>query len=88
MIRRFSSALAVATAVLLSASAASAGSTNYTYDALGRLVQVTMSSGIVVTYAYDAAGNRTQVTSTGGPYANLVVIPLLGGAVIPLAQTQ
>jgi chitodextrinase len=43
---------------------ARAESTTYTYDALGRLIQVDgSSSGSVVTYTYDAAGNRTQTTS-------------------------
>lgn len=32
----------------------------YSYDALGRLQQVTYPSGTSVTYGYDAAGNRTS----------------------------
>lgn len=35
--------------------------TSFTYDALGRLITATESSGSQVAYAYDRAGNRTQV---------------------------
>jgi RHS repeat-associated protein len=42
-----------------------AGTTTYTYDALGQLVGVTYPGGRQVTYAYDAAGNRTTVTDIG-----------------------
>ncbi|AQQ37259.1 hypothetical protein A8E95_12180 [Burkholderia cenocepacia] len=44
----------------------SAGTVDYTYDALGRLVKAVYSDGAkttTVTYNYDAAGNRTSVTS-------------------------
>ena len=63
-----------------------AASTTYAYDALGRLVQVTTSTGVSVTYSYDAAGNRIQVVSAGGSggTVNIVVVPLLGGLIIPL----
>ncbi|WP_420137924.1 Calx-beta domain-containing protein [Sphingomonas sp.] len=41
---------------------------NYTYDALGRLVQVghsgSVADGVVATYGFDAAGNRSNVTVT------------------------
>lgn len=56
----------------------------YTYDALGRLTKVVTSSGRTTEYAYDAANNRTQVTSTGGSSGKVVVLPLLGGLVLPL----
>lgn len=56
----------------------------YTYDALGRLTKVTTSSGRVTEYTYDAANNRTKVQSTGGLSGRVVVLPLLGGLVIPL----
>ena len=36
----------------------------YAYDALGRVVGVTYSSGDTTSYSYDAAGNRTQLTAT------------------------
>lgn len=39
---------------------AKADTTQYTYDALGRVSTVTYGNGVVVTYSYDAAGNRTQ----------------------------
>ncbi|WP_341021702.1 Ig-like domain-containing protein [Brevundimonas diminuta] len=38
-----------------------AQTTNYAYDALGRLVDVTRSDSPSTTYAYDAAGNRSRV---------------------------
>lgn len=38
---------------------ASAGSTQYTYDALGRLKSVEISGGRTTTYSYDDADNRT-----------------------------
>ena len=56
----------------------------YTYDALGRLTKVQTSSGRTTEYTYDAANNRTQVTSTGGSSGRVVVLPLLGGLVLPL----
>lgn len=44
--------------------AAAQNATAYSYDALGRLVQVTFADGSIVQYSYDAAGNRTQVVRT------------------------
>lgn len=41
-----------------------AQSTQYSYDALGRLTSVTYPNSSTTTYAYDAANNRTQATST------------------------
>ena len=51
-------------------SAAIAGDTSsFTYDALGRVVQVsrtsTTANSTTSAYAYDAAGNRTSVTVSG-----------------------
>ena len=44
-----------------------ADSATYTYDALGRLIQVSYDNGTVVIYSYDAAGNCTgQVVTCGG----------------------
>jgi YD repeat-containing protein len=37
------------------------------YDALGRLTQVTYPGGIILQYSYDAAGNRTAYAVTGSP---------------------
>lgn len=50
--------------IALCSSTALAGTTTYTYDTQGRVIQVAYSNGTVVTYAYDKAGNRTQVTKT------------------------
>lgn len=41
------------------ASAASAGTITYTYDAQGRLVSAAYSDGTTICYFYDSAGNRT-----------------------------
>lgn len=43
-----------------------AGTVNYTYDELNRLVRVEYSSGMTIEYTYDASGNRLtkEVTST------------------------
>lgn len=46
---------------------AMAGSANYQYDSLGRLIKVTYSNGVVISYVYDAAGNRTSYVVTGAP---------------------
>jgi YD repeat-containing protein len=59
-------ALAVAALLAASNSRAQSVSVTYGYDALGRVVSVTYSSGATVTYAYDAAGNRTQVSGVAG----------------------
>lgn len=40
---------------------AAADTVQYTYDALGRLVQVVYPDGTKITYSYDPAGNRTEV---------------------------
>lgn len=47
--------------------AASDGAT-YSYDALGRLTEVTYANGTTVVYSYDAAGNRSSqvVTCSAG----------------------
>jgi YD repeat-containing protein len=46
------------------ATPALAGSAQYTYDNMNRLVQVVYDNGTTIQYTYDAVGNRTvkQVT--------------------------
>jgi YD repeat-containing protein len=43
---------------------ANAGTIQYTYDALGRLVNSSQDNGQTMAYSYDAAGNRSQVNQT------------------------
>ncbi|MDZ4372182.1 MAG: Ig-like domain-containing protein [Phenylobacterium sp.] len=52
-------------AILLLASgpALAAQSTQYTYDALGRIISAIDGDGKKVVYAYDSAGNRTRVSN-------------------------
>jgi len=61
-----------ASAALLCATAAAASETiTYTYDARGRLTQVSHSgsvnNGVTTTYSHDKAHNRTNKTTTGAP---------------------
>jgi YD repeat-containing protein len=44
-----------------------AGSANYTYDVLNRLIKVERNDGKVVEYTYDEAGNRLARTVTVPP---------------------
>lgn len=77
------------------ASPAQASSITYTYDALGRVITSTGPNGATVQYSYDLAGNRTAVNTSGttspasgaaGSSATVIVLPLLGGLVLPLAK--
>jgi YD repeat-containing protein len=62
-------------AVILPA-VASAATTSYEYDALGRLRVVTHANGNVTTYTLDAAGNRTALSeSSGQPPPTTLSIP-------------
>ena len=57
-------ALFATTALVLPAPAAlAAQTTQYTYDALGRVVSAIDANGRKVVYSYDAAGNRTRVSN-------------------------
>jgi len=66
--------------------AAAQSTVQYTYDALGRVTKADYGGGKTVSYDYDKAGNRTSTATTGFPAApvKVVVLPLLGGLVIPL----
>lgn len=65
--RMMSLAALVFTAFAVALPTLAADSATYTYDALGRLTQVTYANGTTVQYSYDAAGNRTAkvVTCSG-----------------------
>jgi YD repeat-containing protein len=54
---------------LLLATSVLAGTAQYTYDSLDRLVQVQYDDGTTIQYTYDAAGNRTvqRVTAPQPP---------------------
>ena len=91
MNRHYMRTVAVLSALLIAAIAqsASAGTTSYKYDALGRVTEVDYPDGSIVTYTYDSAGNRTQTTRTAGTtgvVTKVVVLPLLGGVVIPVSN--
>jgi len=55
-----------AIAIGSSPASAASGSTQYTYDALGRLLTATYDNGVQIQYQYDAAGNRTQAKVNTG----------------------
>ena len=59
-------------ALVVSGAASATETVTYTYDARGRLVQVTRtggpSGGTQVTYTHDKANNRTRVLVTGAPH--------------------
>jgi YD repeat-containing protein len=63
--------LAVSASALIEASAEAAETISYSYDARGRVVQVshsgTVNNGVTTTYSYDKANNRTNKTTTGAP---------------------
>jgi YD repeat-containing protein len=40
-------------------------SATYTYDALNRLIQASLSDGSTIQYTWDAAGNLAKITITG-----------------------
>lgn len=61
--------------------------TEYTYDALGRLVKTQVNGGpnggTQTNTQFDPAGNRTQHQTTGARL-RVIVVPLNGFTVIPL----
>lgn len=64
-----SAGMLLALASLLSTKSTASDTTTYSYDPLGRLVQVSNSgsvnNGLSSSYSYDPAGNRSNVTVTG-----------------------
>lgn len=50
--------------MVMTTSAANAGTTSYKYDALGRVIEVIYPDGSKIQYEYDQAGNRTRVIRT------------------------
>ncbi|HEV2707213.1 MAG TPA: RHS repeat-associated core domain-containing protein, partial [Pyrinomonadaceae bacterium] len=53
----------------------SGSATQFAYDTLNRLTQVTQPDGTTVSYAYDADGNRVRATDASGAVTNYVVDP-------------
>ena len=60
---------AVALAAALTSPAVATDTVTYTYDALGRVISVSHSTGTTIYYSYDPAGNRT----VKGPCQNVGV---------------
>ena len=58
-------------ALFISTAAAASETITYTYDARGRVKQVshsgTANNGVSTSYTYDKAHNRTNKTTTGAP---------------------
>ncbi len=44
--------------------------TNYTYDNVGQLIEITQPNGVVLTYTYDAARRLTQISNSLGESIN------------------
>jgi YD repeat-containing protein len=63
------SPLLLAGTSLLATAPCQAADTDYTYDALGRLIAVSRPDGTQTNYTLDAAGNRTQLFEGGVPNA-------------------
>ena len=80
-------ALLAATGMLQSANAQDQQKVTYQYDALGRLVKVNhvegANRGTVTTHDSDRASNRTRL-KTQGAHPPVIVVPVNGGAIIPM----
>lgn len=63
--------IAIAALVAVAGAASASETVTYSYDAKGRLIQVTHSgtvnNNVVANYTFDAADNRKNVTVTGAP---------------------
>ena len=75
-------ALVASVSGLLACGAANAaGSAEYKYDALGRLSEVTLTTGVVIRYTYDPAGNRASAVTTGSrvnsPASNAALVAII-----------
>lgn len=82
--------VACAVALSFSGTVSAQETKTFTYDALGRLIEVQKSDGTVTAITFDKAGNRTSYNVGGSanqspPPAGFVVVPLSGFVVIPIA---
>jgi len=73
--------LAVTALVGIGTGISEAGTTAYTYDALGRVIAVTYPSGTADNFQYDSAGNRTQVVRA----TSAIVAPTVGNTSLTVA---
>lgn len=83
--RRWASCSLLLGLVLVWAGAAHAS--NYTYDALGRITQVTEADGSWIQYAYDANGNVTSITSSAAAGSGSVSISSFAPASGPVGTS-
>ncbi len=97
MLSRIAGALLFA---VFSTAASASETITYSYDALGRVTQVsrsgTVNNGVTANYSYDRADNRTNVTVTGAPTGTdtgsgaavptslFIVVPLNGFTLIKI----
>ena len=58
--------LAVITVIIITGMVSFAGTTNYTYDELNRLIKVEYENGTAINYTYDSAGNMLTLTADTG----------------------
>ena len=70
-VRALRATLALTAAAAIAQAAGASETINYSYDARGRLKQVshsgTVNNGASTSYDYDKADNRTNKTTTGAP---------------------